>query len=102
MGERLGPFIPAFYDIGIKHYVAGFSATPPRIHQLILGAVTLEPNRILGSFRMLWGGIPVGGWLLGLGISEMASGRSNPLDFFRILKSSSLGEINLLLEQAWA
>src|SRR5690554_815026 len=77
-GERLARFFPAFYDTGIKYYVAGFSGYTPD-SQLVMGSV---PG--VGGFLVASGccgaGISVAGGV-GLGIAEMAAGRPSPLDF---------------------
>ena len=77
-GERLARFFPAFYDMGIKYYVAGFSGYTPD-SQLVLGAVPGIKGFLVAS-GCCGAGISVAGGV-GLGIAEMAAGRPNPLDF---------------------
>ena len=89
-GERLARFFPAFYDIGIKYYVAGFSGYTPD-SQLVLGAVPGTKGFLVAS-GCCGAGISVAGGV-GLGIAEMASGRSNPLDFSEF-EISRFGELD--------
>ena len=77
-GERLARFFPAFYDMGIKYYVAGFSGYTPD-SQLVLGAVPGIKGFLVAS-GCCGAGISVAGGV-GLGIAEMAAGKPNPLDF---------------------
>lgn len=77
-GERLARFFPAFYDTGIKYYVAGFSGYTPD-SQLIMGSVP-EIEGFLVASGCCGAGISVAGGV-GLGIAEMAAGRPSPLDF---------------------
>ncbi|MCK0190045.1 FAD-binding oxidoreductase [Arenibacter sp. F20364] len=77
-GERLARFFPAFYDIGIKYYIAGFSGYTPD-SQLILGPVPGTTGFLVAS-GCCGAGISVAGGV-GLGIAEIAAGRPNPLDF---------------------
>lgn len=76
--ERLAHFFPAFYDTGIKHYIAGFSGYTPD-SQLVLGALPGKDGFLVAS-GCCGAGISVAGGV-GLGIAEMAAGRSNPFDF---------------------
>jgi 4-methylaminobutanoate oxidase (formaldehyde-forming) len=89
-GERLARFFPAFYDIGIKYYVAGFSGYTPD-SQLILGAVPGTDGFLVAS-GCCGAGISVAGGV-GLGIAELASGRPNPLDFSEF-EINRFGEID--------
>ncbi|MBU2904626.1 FAD-binding oxidoreductase [Arenibacter algicola] len=89
-GERLARFFPAFYDMGIKYYVAGFSGYTPD-SQLVLGAVPGIKGFLVAS-GCCGAGISVAGGV-GLGIAEMASGRSNPMDFSEF-EISRFGEID--------
>ncbi|WP_169720760.1 NAD(P)/FAD-dependent oxidoreductase [Arenibacter certesii] len=95
-GEKLARFFPEFYDIGIKYYVAGFSGYTPD-SQLVLGAVPGIKGFLVAS-GCCGAGISVAGGV-GLGIAEMASGRSNPFDFSEF-GISRFGEINPF-EQDW-
>ncbi|MEQ8220577.1 MAG: FAD-binding oxidoreductase [Arenibacter sp.] len=94
-GERLARFFPAFYDMGIKYYVAGFSGYTPD-SQLVLGAVPETKGFIVAS-GCCGAGISVAGGV-GLGIAEMASGRSNPMDFSEF-EISRFGNINPFSEE---
>ena len=77
-GERLARFFPAFYDMGIKYYVAGFSGYTPD-SQLVVGEVPGVKGFLVAS-GCCGAGISVAGGV-GLGIAEMVAGRPNPLDF---------------------
>jgi 4-methylaminobutanoate oxidase (formaldehyde-forming) len=94
-GERLARFFPAFYDIGIKYYIAGFSGYTPD-SQLILGPVQGTKGFLVAS-GCCGAGISVAGGV-GLGISELASGRPNPMDFSEF-GISRFGEIDPFEEQ---
>lgn len=94
-GERLARFFPAFYDIGIKYYVAGFSGYTPD-SQLVLGAVP-EIKGFLIASGCCGAGISVAGGV-GLGIAEMAAGRPNPLDFSEF-EISRFGNIDPFSEE---
>ena len=94
-GERLARFFPAFYDMGIKYYVAGFSGYTPD-SQLVLGAVPETKGFIVAS-GCCGAGISVAGGV-GLGIAELASGRSNPMDFSEF-EISRFGNINPFSEE---
>ncbi len=94
-GERLARFFPEFYTTGIKHYVAGFSGYTPD-SQLVLG-----DNPDLEGFLIASGccgaGISVAGGV-GLGIAELAAGRSNPFDFSEF-KIARFGNIDPFSEE---
>lgn len=94
-GERLARFFPAFYDMGIKYYIAGFSGYTPD-SQLILGEVP-DVEGFLVASGCCGAGISVAGGV-GLGIAEMAMGRPNPFDFseFRVKR---FGEIDPFSEE---
>ena len=77
-GERLARFFPEFYDTGIKYYVAGFSGYTPD-SQLVMGAIPGIEGFLVAS-GCCGAGISVAGGV-GLGIAEMAAGRTSPLDF---------------------
>ncbi|RAJ11399.1 NAD(P)/FAD-dependent oxidoreductase [Arenibacter echinorum] len=94
-GERLARFFPAFYDMGIKYYVAGFSGYTPD-SQLVLGGVPGTEGFLVAS-GCCGAGISVAGGV-GLGIAEMASGRSNPMDFSEF-EISRFGNINPFSEE---
>jgi len=91
-GERLGPFFPGLSMIsGLKHYVAGFFRLHPGF-TIILGAVTWNKQDFFGKLQDVVGGYFSRCGRVGLGISEMASGRSKSLGFFPNLKFSRLGK----------
>lgn len=94
-GERFARFFPAFYDTGIKYYVAGFSGYTPD-SQLVLGDI---PN--LQGFLIASGccgaGISVAGGV-GLGMAELAAGRPNPFDYSEF-KISRFGDIDSFSEE---
>lgn len=77
-GERLARFFPAFYGMGIKYYIAGFSGYTPD-SQLVLGEVPGVDGFLVAS-GCCGAGISVAGGV-GLGIAEMAVGRLSPFDF---------------------
>lgn len=94
-GGQLAQFFPAFYDTGIKYYVAGFSGYTPD-SQLVMGGI---PG--IGGFLVASGccgaGISVAGGV-GLGISEMAAGRPSPFDFSEF-EVQRFGEIDPFAEE---
>ena len=69
--ERLARFFPAFYETGIKYYVAGFSGYTPD-GQLVMGKVPGVDNFLLAS-GCCGAGIAVSGGV-GLAIAELAAG----------------------------
>ncbi|WP_339709191.1 FAD-binding oxidoreductase [uncultured Kriegella sp.] len=77
-GERLARFFPGFYDIGIKHYVAGFSGYTPD-SQLVLGDIPGVEGFLIAS-GCCGAGISVAGGV-GLGMAELAAGRIPPFDY---------------------
>ena len=77
-GERLARFFPGFYDIGIKYYVAGFSGYTPD-SQLVLGKIPNVEGFLVAS-GCCGAGISVAGGV-GLGMAELAAGRTNPFDY---------------------
>lgn len=81
--DRLARFFPAAYDIGLKHYVAGFSGYTPD-GQLSMGKPEGVHNLLLAT-GCVGAGIAVSGGV-GLAFANMAAGRPNPFDFssFRI------------------
>lgn len=76
-GERLARFFPAFYEIGIKYYMAGFSGYTPD-GQLVLGKVPGVENFLLAS-GCCGAGIAVSGGV-GLALAELAAGKTSPFD----------------------
>lgn len=75
--ERLARFFPAFYDTGIKYYVAGFSGYTPD-GQLVLGKVPGVDNFLLAS-GCCGGGIAVSGGV-GLAVATLAAGNEPVFD----------------------
>lgn len=78
VGDRLARFFPAFYDIGISYYVAGFSGYTPDSN-LSMG-IAPGVNNLLLATGCVGAGISVAGGV-GLAFAEMAAGRPNPYDF---------------------
>ena len=78
VGDRLARFFPAFYDIGIHHYVAGFSGYTPD-GNLSMGVVPGVNNLLLAT-GCVGAGISVSGGV-GYAFAEMAADRPNPYDF---------------------
>ncbi len=89
-GERLARFFPAFYDIGIKYHIAGFSGYTPD-SQLVLGDIPGLEGFLIAS-GCCGAGISVAGGV-GLGIAEMAAGRTSPFDYSKF-KITRFGEID--------
>lgn len=77
-GAKLARFFPDFYDIGIRHYIAGFSGYTPD-GQLVLGKVP-GVKGLLAASGCCGAGISVAGGV-GLGIASLAAERANPFDF---------------------
>jgi 4-methylaminobutanoate oxidase (formaldehyde-forming) len=75
--ERLARFFPAFYETGIRYYVAGFSGYTPD-GQLVMGKVPGVENFLLAS-GCCGAGIAVSGGV-GLALAELAAGNNSPLD----------------------
>jgi len=88
-GSKLARFFPKFYDIGIRHYVAGFSGYSPD-GQLVIGEVPGIHGLLVAS-GCCGAGISVAGGV-GLGVSALAAGRVNPFDFtdFRLDRFGSI------------
>lgn len=76
--KKLLPYFPAFEDIGIKNYVAGFSGYTPD-NQFILGEVPGVTGILLAT-GCVGAGISVAGGV-GLGIACLAGKKPNPFDF---------------------
>ncbi len=76
--DRLAAFFPRVYDIGLKYYIAGFSAYTPD-NYLSMGSTT-KKNNILFATGCVGAGIAVCGGV-GLAFAEMAAGKPNPYDF---------------------
>lgn len=75
---KLAIFFPLAYEIGLKHYIAGFSAYTPD-NYLSMGSTPLV-NNILFATGCVGAGIAVSGGT-GLAFAEMAAGNPNPFDF---------------------
>ena len=76
--SKLARFFPNVYDIGLKHYIAGFCGYTPD-NNLSMGV----PNGIrnlLFATGDVGAGVSVSGGV-GLAFAELAAGRSNPFDF---------------------
>lgn len=76
--HKLGDFFPAVYDIGLKYYIAGFSAYTPD-NYLSMGATPLLSN-VLFATGCVGAGIAVCGGV-GKAFAAMAAGEENPYDF---------------------
>ncbi|GAO44627.1 NAD(P)/FAD-dependent oxidoreductase [Flavihumibacter petaseus] len=76
--ERLGRFFPGIYDIGLKYYMAGFSAYTPD-GNLSMG-VAPGVNNLLLATGCVGAGIAIAGGV-GRAFAELAAGRSNPYNF---------------------
>lgn len=76
--EGLAKFFPRVNDIGLKYYIAGFSAYTPD-NYLSMGTTPFAHN-ILFATGCVGAGIAVCGGV-GLAFAEMAAGRKNPYDF---------------------
>jgi 4-methylaminobutanoate oxidase (formaldehyde-forming) len=76
--DSLAAFFPGVYDIGLKHYIAGFSAYTPD-NYLSMGSTPFV-NNILFATGCVGAGIAVCGGV-GLAFAEMAAGKPNPFDF---------------------
>jgi 4-methylaminobutanoate oxidase (formaldehyde-forming) len=76
--DPLSAFFPTVKDIGLKHYIAGFSAYTPD-NYLSMGKASAIKN-ILFATGCVGAGIAVCGGV-GLAFAEMAAGRPNPFDF---------------------
>ncbi|MBS1508031.1 MAG: FAD-binding oxidoreductase [Bacteroidetes bacterium] len=76
--DPLADFFPAVKDIGLKHYIAGFSAYTPD-NYLSMGTSSSVKN-ILFATGCVGAGIAVCGGV-GLAFAELAAGRANPFDF---------------------
>ena len=75
--EGLAKFFPAFYDTGIKYYVAGFSGYTPD-GQLVMGKVPGVDNFLLAA-GCCGAGIAVSGGV-GLALAELAAGNEPVFD----------------------
>jgi len=76
--HKLASFFPLVYEIGLKHYIAGFSAYTPD-NYLSMGSTPFV-NNILFATGCVGAGIAVSGGT-GLAFAEMAAGKPNPFDF---------------------
>lgn len=89
-GERLARFFPAFYETGIRHYIAGFSGYTPD-GQLVLGKVPGVENFLLAS-GCCGAGIAVSGGV-GLALAELAAGNASAFDLsdFDVARFGKIG-----------
>jgi 4-methylaminobutanoate oxidase (formaldehyde-forming) len=76
--DQLAIFFPQVNEIGLKYYIAGFSAYTPD-NYLSMGSSPLV-NNILFATGCVGAGIAVCGGV-GLAFAEMAAGKPNPFDF---------------------
>ncbi len=76
--DKLATFFPRVYDIGLKYYIAGFSAYTPD-NYLSMGSTPFVHN-ILFATGCVGAGIAVCGGV-GKAFAEMAAGHANPYDF---------------------
>lgn len=76
--DKLATFFPHVYDIGLKYYIAGFSAYTPD-NYLSMGGSPFVHN-VLFATSCVGAGIAISGGV-GLAFAEMAAGRPNPFDF---------------------
>ena len=76
--NRLARFFPLVYDIGLKHYMAGFCGYTPD-NNFSMGAAK-GVNNLFFATGCVGAGISVSGGV-GLAFAEMAAGRPNPFDF---------------------
>jgi 4-methylaminobutanoate oxidase (formaldehyde-forming) len=76
--DKLARFFPAVHDIGLKHYMAGFSAYTPD-NNLSMGVPEGIQNLLLAT-GCVGAGISISGGV-GLAFAELAAGRANPFDF---------------------
>jgi 4-methylaminobutanoate oxidase (formaldehyde-forming) len=76
--EKLERFFPMADRIGIKNYIAGFSAYTP--DNLFIAGEVPGINGLLVATGCVGAGISVSGGI-GLGIALLAAGRTNPFDF---------------------
>jgi 4-methylaminobutanoate oxidase (formaldehyde-forming) len=74
---RLSRFFPAFYETGIKYYIAGFSGYTPD-GELVIGKVPGVDNFLLAS-GCCGAGIAVSGGV-GLALAELAAGNEPVFD----------------------
>jgi 4-methylaminobutanoate oxidase (formaldehyde-forming) len=75
---RLARFFPNVYDIGLKHYIAGFCGYTPD-NNLSMG-VAKGVHNLLFATGCVGAGVSVSGGV-GLAFAELAAGRPNPFDF---------------------
>lgn len=75
---KLTMFFPKVYDIGLKHYMAGFCGYTPD-NNLSMG-VPKGIQQLLLATGCVGAGVSVSGGV-GLAFAELAAGRSNPFDF---------------------
>jgi len=76
--EQLARFFPAVYDIGLKYYIAGFSAYTPD-NNLSMG-IAAGINNLLLATGCVGAGVSVCGGV-GLAFAELAADKPNPFDF---------------------
>ncbi|MBN8857734.1 MAG: FAD-binding oxidoreductase [Sphingobacteriales bacterium] len=75
--DKLARFFPAFYETGIKYYVAGFSGYTPD-GQLVIGKAPIAENFLIAG-GCCGAGISVAGGV-GLAVAELAAGVRSPYD----------------------
>jgi 4-methylaminobutanoate oxidase (formaldehyde-forming) len=76
--DQLAEFFPGVKDIGLKHYIAGFSAYTPD-NYLSMGSSS-DVENVLFATGCVGAGIAVCGGV-GLAFAELAAGKANPFDF---------------------
>ncbi len=78
--DKLAQFFPKVYDIGLQHYIAGFSGYTPD-NNMAMGVAPGVDNLLLATGCVGAGIAAAGG--VGLAFAEMAAGKPNPFDFSR-------------------
>jgi 4-methylaminobutanoate oxidase (formaldehyde-forming) len=76
--QQLARFFPLAYDIGLKYYIAGFSAYTPD-NNLSMG-VSTSVNNLLLATGCVGAGVSVCGGV-GLAFAQLAADKPNPFDF---------------------
>lgn len=92
--SKLARFFPKVYDIGLKHYVAGFCGYTPD-NNLSMGEAP-GINNLLFATGCVGAGVSVSGGV-GYAFAEMAAGKPNPFDFSPF-SLGRFGKINPLSE----
>lgn len=93
--HKIGGFFPAINDIGLKHYIAGFSAYTPD-NYLSMGSTPIVSN-LLFATGCVGAGIAVCGGV-GKALAALAAGRENPYDFSKFY-IHRFGKINPFSEE---